>query len=180
MMKIRGMKLYFAISSILIIFNVLDVLSTEYIIHHSVVGGSEANSIVADLHETWIIWPFRLGIILIICVMLVLSRMNQSEFDKLLSAKTFDVAFGKAKNIDRITSFKATLFSLAAIVSINRFVAALSNTSGEIFGISIPIIVENVSRSGSNLYTLSVLLSTFVSILIFLAFWHIIKLYNPS
>ena len=171
---------YTILSLFLIAGHFVDIASTEYIYHYSKYEGSELNTIVDSLHEEGGIgiWIFRFSAIFTCAVIFYLVR--PSEKDICIISKLPKMS---SKNIPRrfhLTMLKMSAFGAVAILSISRLIAGVSNISGEMFHVSIPIFLHDFVLKGESEYLqlFTVIVSFSLSIIILISILVSIYFYS--
>lgn len=133
----------------MISFHLLDMLSTDIVLYHGSSTAVETNAIAASAHGgPWIIF-LRLGTVLITYISLRSAKFKPSEFNMILHFSAFQIANAKKGMFGTIINVKISIIVIFCVVSISRLFAAISNMSGEIFGVSVTIVVENVFEIAS-------------------------------
>ena len=172
---------YTILSLFLIAGHFVDIASTEYIYHYSKYEVTELNPIVDTLHGGFGIWIYRSIIILFFVTMLYFIKPNEDNIHQLskISPAKFFFTIWRPKSISKSTYFKTSAFFAIFIISIDRLLAGVSNISGEVFYVSIPIFLHDFVLNGESEYlhlfativslTLSIIIS--VSILISIYFY---------
>ena len=179
--QVRGPKIgqginisYLSISLLLILFPILDITSTEILLHHGRSTGYELNPVVANLHGEGSVWWLRAATLGLIVGALLVSRLKNSDADRIKSFSSMDILFGKMKGIGTASQLKICIFLIVALFSVSRLFAAISNVSGELFGASIPALADAILAPNQShlIYTFTIIMSVSMSALLISLFWE--------
>ena len=168
---------YTAVCGWLICFNLLDMLSTDLVLFHGSRGAIETNALAASLQGSHRIAILRVATIVVLAAALYFSRIPMTALTALkrLSARQFLLC--KTGRIPRAVNVRISVFMICAILSVTRLLAALSNASGEVFGLSVPTVVSRLTglTSLNAINMVSIILLTLGAIGPISAFWEIFR-----
>ena len=179
--KIVGRTSYTAVCGWLICFNLLDMASTDLVLFHGSRGAIETNALAASMQGSHRIAILRVGTIVVLAAALYVSRIPVTALTALkrLSARQFLLC--RTGRIPRAVNVRISVFMICAILSVTRLLAALSNASGEVFGLSVPTVVSRLFglTSLNAINGVSIVLLTLGAIGPISAFWEIFRRAEP-
>ena len=175
--KIVGRISYMAVCAWLICFNLLDMVSTDLVLFHGSRGAIETNALASSLQGSHRIAILRVGTIVVLAAALYFSRIPMTALTALKRLSAWQFLLCRTGRIPRAVNLRISVFMICAILSVTRLLAALSNASGEVFGVSVPTVLNRlVGLTSLNAINVgSIVLLTVVAIAPISAFWEIFR-----
>jgi hypothetical protein len=175
----RSWNAYLLLCGLLIFFHICDMLSTDFIIDYGDGTAVEANPIAAEAQSGsgQKIILIRAVTITIVLIGLFFSRINRDTLELIKKYSSSQIILGKISGISTSIQWKLIIFCSLAAISISRLIASISNISGELFRISIPIALEkalNLQELGQ-IYFGSVAISASLGLIILAVTWEVFR-----
>ena len=175
----KSQKTYILLCGLLISCHFADMLSTNYVLNHSDGSAIEINPAAAKAQagSGLNIILVRIATITLFAIGFFFSRITAEQLEHLKSFSAISIFLGKVKNINNNTIYKFMLFISLAMVCLSRLMAAVSNLSGQFFKMSLTIFIEKIIGVNdlTNLYFLSVIFTTCLSLIIISISWEIYR-----
>lgn len=175
----RSRNAYLLLCGLLIFFHICDMLSTDFIINFGDGMAVEANPIAAEAQSGsgQKIILIRAVTIAVVLIGLFLSRINGDTLAVIKKYSSTQIILGKISGVSTAIQWKLIVFCSLAAISISRLVASISNISGELFRISIPIVLEKALnlQDLSQIYFGSVAISASLGLIILAVTWEVFR-----